>query len=183
VPVPPQPYAMRLRPLDRSRASPNGRTCDSGRSRGDSTSAAVAPRSVDAAAFSAIPGRRRGHGRRGTLVVRDRGARARWARRPLDWGRAWRDDHRYLLNVAVRVLGSISEAKDAVREASARLVDQNLDEIDDVRRRLAVVVSRLCFDRLRSADRQWRTPLPCTTLELPPSSRDPAAGTASLHRR
>ena len=30
-----------------------------------------------------------------------------------------RDDHRYLLDVAVRVLGSISEAEDTVQEAFA----------------------------------------------------------------
>jgi RNA polymerase sigma-70 factor (ECF subfamily) len=72
-------------------------------------------------------------------------------------GRAWRDDHRYLLNVAFRILGSISEAEDAVQEAFARLVDQNLDDIDDVRGWLTVVVTRLCFDRLRSADRQRRS--------------------------
>jgi RNA polymerase sigma-70 factor (ECF subfamily) len=72
-------------------------------------------------------------------------------------GRAWREDHRYLLNVAFRVLGSISDAEDAVQEAFARLVDQNLDAIGDVRGWLTVVVSRLCFDRLRSADRQRRS--------------------------
>ena len=32
-------------------------------------------------------------------------------------GRVWREDHRYLLNVAFRALGSISEAEDAVQEA------------------------------------------------------------------
>src|SRR3954471_14349912 len=72
-------------------------------------------------------------------------------------GRIWKADHRYLLNVAFRVLGSISEAEDAVQEAFARLVEQNLDEIDDTRRWLTVVVSRVCFDRLRSADRQRRS--------------------------
>jgi RNA polymerase sigma-70 factor (ECF subfamily) len=86
-------------------------------------------------------------------------------------GRALRDDHRYLLNVAFRVLGSISEAEDAVQEAFARLVDQNLDEIDDVRGWLTVVVSRLCFDRLRSADRQRRSDTALHALE-PPASRD-----------
>ena len=75
-------------------------------------------------------------------------------------GRAWRDDHRFLLNVAFRVLGSISEAEDTVQEAFARLVEQNLDEIEDVRGWLTVVVSRLCFDRLRSADRQRRGSTP-----------------------
>jgi RNA polymerase sigma-70 factor (ECF subfamily) len=86
-------------------------------------------------------------------------------------GRAWRDNYRYLLNVAFRVLGSISEAEDAVQEAFARLVDQNLDEIDDVRGWLTVVVSRVCFDRLRSADRQRRSATPLDDLE-PLAARD-----------
>jgi RNA polymerase sigma-70 factor (ECF subfamily) len=82
-------------------------------------------------------------------------------------GRAWGEDRRYLLNVAFRVLGSISEAEDAVQEAFARLVDRDLDEIDDVRGWLTVVVSRLCFDRLRSADRQRRSGTPLHDLDLP----------------
>jgi len=90
-------------------------------------------------------------------------------------GRAWRDDHRYLLNVAFRILGSISEAEDAVQEAFARLVDQDLDDIDDVRGWLTVVVSRLCFDRLRSADRRRRSGTALDDLE-PVAARemDPA---------
>jgi DNA-directed RNA polymerase specialized sigma24 family protein len=31
-------------------------------------------------------------------------------------GAAWRDGHRYLLNVAFRVLGSVSDAEDVVQE-------------------------------------------------------------------
>jgi RNA polymerase sigma-70 factor, ECF subfamily len=90
-------------------------------------------------------------------------------------GRIWHDDHRYLLNVAFRVLGSISEAEDAVQEAFARLVDQNLDDIDDVRGWLTVVVSRLCFDRLRSADRQRRSGAALDDVgPLPAREMDPA---------
>ncbi|MET1000562.1 MAG: sigma-70 family RNA polymerase sigma factor [Acidimicrobiia bacterium] len=90
-------------------------------------------------------------------------------------GRVWRDDHRYLLNVAFRVLGSISEAEDAVQEAFARLVDQNLDAIDDIRGWLTVVVSRVCFDRLRSADRQRRSATALDALNtLPARDMDPA---------
>jgi RNA polymerase sigma-70 factor, ECF subfamily len=90
-------------------------------------------------------------------------------------GRAWRDDHRYLLNVAFRVLGSISEAEDAVQEAFARLVDRDLDEIDDVRGWLTVVVTRLCFDQLRSADRQRRSSTPLHDVDPAPTrSMDPA---------
>jgi RNA polymerase sigma-70 factor (ECF subfamily) len=90
-------------------------------------------------------------------------------------GRAWREDHRYLLNLAFRVLGSVSEAEDAVQEAFTRLVDRDLDEIDDVRGWLTVVVSRLCFDRLRSADRQRRSPAALDDLgPLPAREMDPA---------
>lgn len=90
-------------------------------------------------------------------------------------GRAWRDDHRYLLNLAFRILGSVSEAEDAVQEAFARLVDHSLDEIDNVRGWLTIVVSRLCFDRLRSADRQQRSSTSLHSLEPPPArDMDPA---------
>jgi len=84
-------------------------------------------------------------------------------------GRAWRDHHRYLLDVAFRVLGSISEAEDVVQEAYARLVKADLDAIDDVKGWLVVVVSRLSFDQLRSA--RWRRQAPTA---LPPEDR-PAA--------
>lgn len=90
-------------------------------------------------------------------------------------GRAWRDDHRYLLNLGFRVLGSVSEAEDVVQEAFARLVDRDLDEIDDVRGWLAVVVTRLCLDQLRSADRQRRVPVgPQTHEHTPAHDMDPA---------
>jgi RNA polymerase sigma-70 factor (ECF subfamily) len=90
-------------------------------------------------------------------------------------GRAWHDDHRYLLNVAFRVLGSVSEAEDAVQEAFARLVDRDLDEIDDVRGWLTAVVTRLCFDRLRSADRRRRSLKSLHDVEPPPArDMDPA---------
>jgi RNA polymerase sigma-70 factor, ECF subfamily len=69
-------------------------------------------------------------------------------------GRAWRDHHRHLLDVAFRVLGSISEAEDVVQEAYARLVKADVDQIDDVGGWLVVVVSRLSLDQLRSA--RWR---------------------------
>jgi RNA polymerase sigma-70 factor (ECF subfamily) len=88
--------------------------------------------------------------------------------------RAMRDDHRHLLNLAFRVLGSVSEAEDAVQEAFARLVDHDLDEIDDLRGWLTVVVTRLCFDRLRSADRQRRSSTALHDLEPPSGEVDPA---------
>ena len=75
--------------------------------------------------------------------------------RPVDGAldRAWRDDRRHLLDIAFRMLGSLSEAEDVVQEAFARLMRVGLDEIDDKRGWLTVVVSRLCLDKLRARRR------------------------------
>ena len=64
---------------------------------------------------------------------------------------AWRDHHRYVLDVAYRMLGTVSDAEDAVQEAFTRLFRQDRDQIQDVRGWLVVVVTRLCLDQLRSA--------------------------------
>jgi RNA polymerase sigma-70 factor, ECF subfamily len=66
-------------------------------------------------------------------------------------GDAWNANHRLLIDVAYRMLGSLTEAEDIVQEAFARLVRNHPEEIDDVRAWLVVVVSRLCVDHLRSA--------------------------------
>jgi len=64
---------------------------------------------------------------------------------------AWADHRRHLLNVAYRLLGSVSDAEDAVQEGYARLLMADLAAIDDVRGWLTTVVSRLCLDQMRSA--------------------------------
>src|SRR5216684_2076958 len=63
----------------------------------------------------------------------------------------WTNHHRFLLDVAYRLLGSYSDAEDMVQEAFSRLLRTDLDPIEDVRAWLVVVVSRLCLDQLRSA--------------------------------
>jgi RNA polymerase sigma-70 factor (ECF subfamily) len=63
----------------------------------------------------------------------------------------WTSHHRFLLDVAYRLLGSYSEAEDTVQEAFTRLLRTDLDPIEDLRAWLVVVVSRLCLDQLRSA--------------------------------
>ena len=63
----------------------------------------------------------------------------------------WREHHRYLLNVAYRMMGSVSEAEDIVQDAFARLLRINLTEINDIRGWLVVAVTRRCLDELRSA--------------------------------
>jgi RNA polymerase sigma-70 factor (ECF subfamily) len=65
--------------------------------------------------------------------------------------RAWRDDRRYLLDIAYRMLGSVSEAEDMVQDAFARLLVADIDAIDDVRAWLVTVTTRRCLDQLRSA--------------------------------
>jgi len=64
---------------------------------------------------------------------------------------AWREHHRYVLDVAYRMLGTVSDAEDVVQEAFTRLFRQDRDQIQDVRGWLVVVVTRLCLDQLRSA--------------------------------
>jgi len=93
-------------------------------------------------------------------------------------GDAWRDHRRYVLDVAYRMLGSITEAEDVVQEAFARLLHEDLDRIEDVRGWLVVVVSRLCLDLLRSARSRreayvgpW---LPEPLIQPPGAEPDPA---------
>src|SRR5947208_6480742 len=64
---------------------------------------------------------------------------------------AWREHRRYVLDVAYRMLGTVSDAEDVVQEAFARLAREDLDAIQDVRGWLVVVVTRLALDQLRSA--------------------------------
>jgi RNA polymerase sigma-70 factor (ECF subfamily) len=63
----------------------------------------------------------------------------------------WRQHRPYLIDLAFRMLGRIQDAEDIVQEAFTRLLRVDLDEIEEVRGWLVVVVSRLCLDQLRSA--------------------------------
>lgn len=90
----------------------------------------------------------------------------------------WRLHRRRALDVAYRMLGSLTEAEDIVQEAFSRLLGQNIDEIDDPERWLVTVTSRLCLDHLRSARIQresyvgpWR---PEPLVQYEGASSDPA---------
>jgi RNA polymerase sigma-70 factor, ECF subfamily len=72
------------------------------------------------------------------------------------FGRAWRDHHRYVLDIAFRTLGNLASAEDVVQEAYTRLLRVDVAEIDDVRGWLVVATGRLCIDKLR-ADRRRPT--------------------------
>jgi RNA polymerase sigma-70 factor (ECF subfamily) len=63
----------------------------------------------------------------------------------------WREHRAHVLNVAFRMLGNIGDAEDVVQEAFVRLARTDLDEINDVRGWLVVVVGRLCLDHLGTA--------------------------------
>src|SRR5437879_7857514 len=91
---------------------------------------------------------------------------------------AWRENRRYRHDVAYRMLGSISDAEDIVQEAFVRLVRADLDQIEDSRGWLVVVVSRLCLDQLRSARSKRETYvgpwLPEPLIQPPGDEFDPA---------
>jgi RNA polymerase sigma-70 factor (ECF subfamily) len=56
----------------------------------------------------------------------------------------------HLRAVAYRMLGSRSEADDAVQEAWLRLSRSDTREVENLRGWLTTVVSRVCLDMLRS---------------------------------
>ena len=91
---------------------------------------------------------------------------------------AWREHRRYLLDVAYRMLGTVTEAEDVVQEAFARLLREDIETIEDVRGWLVVVTTRLSLDQLRSARAKraayigpW---LPEPLIEPPGAEPDPA---------
>jgi len=61
------------------------------------------------------------------------------------------EEHRaHLRSVAYRMLGSLTEAEDAVQEAWLRLYHADTGDVRDLRAWLTTVVSRVCLDMLRS---------------------------------
>src|ERR1041385_7744584 len=65
------------------------------------------------------------------------------------------EEHRpHVRAVAYRMLGSVSEAEDAVQEAWIRLSRTDVSAVDNLRGWLTTVVARLCLDMLRT--RAWR---------------------------
>lgn len=72
------------------------------------------------------------------------------------------EDHRaHLRTVALRMLGSLTEADDAVQEAWLRLHRADVSEVRNLRGWLTTVVARICLDMLRT--RRARPELPLDT--------------------
>jgi RNA polymerase sigma factor (sigma-70 family) len=70
---------------------------------------------------------------------------------PADWLTARFEEHRsHLRAVAYRMLGSTSEAEDAVQEAWLRMNDTDLSDVENMRAWLTTVVGRVCLNMLRT---------------------------------
>ncbi len=81
--------------------------------------------------------------------------------------------------VAYRILGSLSEADDAVQEAWLRLQRTDAEQIDSLEAWLRTVLARICLNMLRS--RRTRSEQPLEGLRPEPIIDDPAAGTDPEH--
>ena len=69
---------------------------------------------------------------------------------PKDLTKLFESQRSHLRAVAYRMLGSASEADDAVQEAWLRLNRSNTTEVDNLGGWLTTVVGRVCLDMLRS---------------------------------
>src|SRR2546422_10276427 len=70
------------------------------------------------------------------------------------------EEHRpHARAVAYRMLGSVSEAEDAVQEAWIRLSRTDVSGVDNLRAWLTTVVARVCLDMLRTRTSRREDPL------------------------
>src|ERR1700722_13859652 len=81
--------------------------------------------------------------------------------------------------VAYRILGSLTEADDAVQEAWLRLSRTDAEQIDSLAPWLTTVVARICLKVLRA--RRTRGEQPLESFLPEPISDHPAAGTDPEH--
>ena len=96
-----------------------------------------------------------------------------------DWLAERFEEHRtHLRAVAYRMLGSLSEADDAVQEAWIRLSRSDAGEIENLRAWLTTVVARLSLNTLRSRSRRREEPM---DLRMPEPIVDPVDGTDPEH--
>src|SRR5918998_4813670 len=85
-----------------------------------------------------------------------------------DWLAKRFEEHRsHLRAVAYRMLGSLSEADDAVQEAWLRLSRSDTSNVENLGGWLTTVVGRVCLDMLRSRRLRREGPLEASVGELP----------------
>jgi len=86
-----------------------------------------------------------------------------------DWlAQRFEENRTHLRAVAYRIIGSISEADDAVQETWLRLSRSETSDIENLRGWLTTVVGRVCLDMLRSRSSRREEP-----LGEPPGARLP----------
>ncbi len=78
---------------------------------------------------------------------------------------AWRGNRTHLVDLAFGMLGDIASAEDAVQEAFVRLAKADPEQIEDLRGWLIVVTSRICLDRIRSAEARRERAYDTSTIE------------------
>jgi RNA polymerase sigma-70 factor (ECF subfamily) len=89
------------------------------------------------------------------------------------------EEHRPRLRaVAYRMLGSLSEADDAVQDAWLRVSRADTSEVENLRAWLTTVVARVALNMLRSRGTRRETPL---DVHVPDPIIDPADGTDPEH--
>ncbi len=81
--------------------------------------------------------------------------------------------------VAYRILGSVSEADDAVQDAWIRLQRTDAQQLDSLEAWLTTVLARICLNMLRS--RRTRSEQPLDELRPEPLIDNPAVGTDPEH--
>ena len=99
-----------------------------------------------------------------------------------DWDDSAFEAHRPLLfSIAYRMLGSPSEAEDVVQDAWLRARHDENAEIRSPRAYLTTIVTRLCIDHLRSAERtRMEYPGPWLPEPLAEPNQEPAELASSL---
>jgi RNA polymerase sigma-70 factor (ECF subfamily) len=96
-----------------------------------------------------------------------------------DWLAEQFEEHRpHLRAVAYRMLGSLSEAEDAVQDAWLRVGRTDTDGVENLRAWLTTIVARISLNMLRSRGTRREGPL---DVHLPDPIIDPADGTDPEH--
>ena len=86
------------------------------------------------------------------------------------------EEHRpHLRAVAYRMLGSLTEADDAVQEAWLRMDRTDVSDVRNLRGWLTTVVARICLDMLRARDSRPEEPLDDVLPVAAPDAVDPEA--------
>lgn len=96
-----------------------------------------------------------------------------------EWMASRFEEHRaHLRSVAYRMLGSLSDADDAVQETWMRLSRAGADDVENLRGWLTTVVARVSLNMMRSRAARREEPMP----EFPPSDAFIAGNTADVEQ-